>query len=56
MFPIGLAITNVQFSTMLLSFGGLFWLLFFMVWKSSAAVPLRNRPGLVMPPKAEGVR
>jgi hypothetical protein len=56
MFPVGLALTNVQFSTMLLSFGGLFWLLFFMAWKPSAAVPLGDRPGSVVPPSAAGVR
>jgi hypothetical protein len=49
MFPIGLAITNVQFSTMLLSFGGLFWLLFFMAWKPWATVRARNRPSSVIP-------
>jgi hypothetical protein len=52
MFPVGLALTNAQFSTAMLSFGGLFWLLFFMAWKPSETVRVSNQAGTVIARKS----
>lgn len=52
MFPVGLAIANARFSTVLLSFGGVFRLLFFIAWNPAATVRAGNQAGSVIPGKS----